>query len=47
MGTESRMVLMHPDDVPVPPTSQWTVEEKHTIYVHKRLTRAISVLRRR
>ncbi len=43
----SRMVMMHPRLVPVEPSSDWALEEEHHLYVHKRLTRTISVLRRR
>jgi tRNA (guanine10-N2)-dimethyltransferase len=42
-----RMVMMHPKDIPVQSTSELVVEEEHHLYVHKRLTRAITVLRRR
>ncbi|MDG6901258.1 MAG: hypothetical protein JRM80_04785 [Nitrososphaerota archaeon] len=43
----SRMVLMHAKDNPVQTTGELVVEEEHHLYVHKRLTRAITVLRRR
>lgn len=43
----SRLVLMHQKDVPVHGTPELAVEEEHNLYVHKRLTRAITVLRRR
>ena len=43
----SRMVMMHPKHVPVEPTSDWALEEQHHLYVHKLLTRTITVLRRR
>jgi len=43
----SRMVMMHPKDVPVTDTPGLTVEEEHHLYVHKRLTRTITILRRR
>ena len=43
----SRMVMMHPKDIPVLDTTELVVEEEHHLYVHKRLTRAITVLRRR
>ncbi len=43
----SRMVMMHPKDVPVHDTPKLAVEEEHHLYVHKRLTRAITILRRR
>jgi tRNA (guanine10-N2)-dimethyltransferase len=47
LSSGSRMVLMHPDYVTIPTTPHWALEEEHSIYVHKRLTRVISVLRRR
>jgi tRNA (guanine10-N2)-dimethyltransferase len=43
----SRMVIMHSDKMPVEPTSEWVFEEEHRLYVHKFLTRAITILRRR
>lgn len=43
----SRMVLMHAKDNPIQTTSELVVEEEHHLYVHKRLTRAITVLRRK
>jgi len=42
----SRMVMMHPRDVPVRSTDELTVEEEHYLYVHKKLTRAITILRK-
>lgn len=42
----SLMVLMHPKLAPVETVSGLTVEEEHYLYVHKRLTRAITILRR-
>ncbi len=47
MKSDHRMVLMHPMDVPAEPSSEWDVEQAHHLYVHKRLTRTITVLRRR
>jgi tRNA G10 N-methylase Trm11 len=46
LSSGGRMVLMHPESLPIPQSQEWVLEEEHTIYVHKRLTRAISVLRR-
>lgn len=43
----SRMVVMHPKDLPIEDNSQLVAEEEHYLYVHKLLTRAITVLRRR
>jgi tRNA (guanine10-N2)-dimethyltransferase len=43
----SRMVIMHSDAMPVEPTSEWAFEEEHRLYVHKLLTRAITILRRK
>jgi len=43
----SRMVMMHPKHVPVEPASDWALEEEHHLYVHKRLTRTITILRRK
>jgi putative methyltransferase (TIGR01177 family) len=43
----SRMVMMHPNNVPVGPASDWALEEEHHLYVHKALTRTITVLRRK
>lgn len=43
----SVIVIMHPVGVPVRDTPNLAVEEEHHLYVHKRLTRAITVLRRR
>jgi tRNA (guanine10-N2)-dimethyltransferase len=43
----SRMVVMHPEDLRAEPASGWSLEEEHSLYVHKRLTRTITVLRRR
>ncbi|HME18412.1 MAG TPA: hypothetical protein VKF15_01595 [Nitrososphaerales archaeon] len=43
----SMLVIMHPKSLPAEPGSGWSFEEEHELYVHKRLTRAITVLRRR
>jgi tRNA G10 N-methylase Trm11 len=47
LKSDSRMVLMHPANIEVEPGNEWAVEEDHALYVHKLLTRAITVLRRR
>lgn len=47
VGSGSLLVLMHPQDVPVPRMAEFTVEEEHHLHVHKLLTRTISILRRR
>ncbi len=43
----SRMVLMHSQQMRVEATTEMALEEEHHLYVHKLLTRTISVLRRR
>ena len=43
----SRLVLMHPQTLRVEGSSVVAVEEEHHLYVHKFLTRTITVLRRR
>lgn len=43
----SMLVLMHPQTAVVKSTSELEVEEEHNLHVHKRLTRTITVLRRR
>jgi putative methyltransferase (TIGR01177 family) len=43
----SMLVIMHPKNLPAEPGSEWSFEEEHELYVHKRLTRAITVLRRK
>jgi len=42
----SRLVLMHPSSLEISQTSDLELEEEHRIYVHKLLTRTITVLRR-
>lgn len=42
-----RVVLMHPKQVSVTQREELEVEEEHDMYIHKRLTRTITVLRRR
>ena len=46
MRPGSIMVLMHPEHLAIEPTSQLSILEEHRLYVHKRLTRVISILRR-
>lgn len=43
----SFLALMHPQDVPVPETREFSLVEEHHLHVHKLLTRTISVLERR
>ncbi len=47
MESGSIAVLMHPHDVAVQGTADFSLEEEHNLHVHKLLTRTISVLRRR
>ncbi len=47
LGRSSCLVLMHPQQVEVRPGSELEVMEEHFLHVHKLLTRAITVLRRR
>jgi tRNA G10 N-methylase Trm11 len=47
LGRGSRLVLMHPENLAVSDSSTLDPEEEHQLYVHKLLTRTISVLRRR
>jgi len=41
-----RLVVMHPSHVPVEPGSDMIAEGEHYIYIHKKLTRAITILRK-
>jgi len=41
-----RLVLMHPQSVIVESGSGFELEEEHQLYIHRKLTRTISVLRR-
>jgi 16S rRNA G966 N2-methylase RsmD len=43
----STLVIMHPQTVRVESTPEIEVKEEHNLHVHKRLTRTITVLRRR
>ncbi len=47
LGKGSRLVIMHPKHIPAEPSSELETEEEHYLYIHKRLTRAITVLRRK
>ena len=46
LPTGSRVVMMHPKHHPVKGTKSLRLEEEHHLYIHKRLTRTITVLRR-
>ena len=41
-----RLVVMHPQTVAVASRDEFEVEEEHHLYIHRKLTRTISVLRR-
>jgi tRNA (guanine10-N2)-dimethyltransferase len=41
-----RLVVMHPDTVDADSPRDFEVEEEHNLYIHRKLTRTISVLRR-
>jgi tRNA (guanine10-N2)-dimethyltransferase len=43
----SMLVLMHPQEISLNGTSEFSVVEEHNLHVHKLLTRTITVLRRR
>jgi tRNA G10 N-methylase Trm11 len=43
----SRMVVMHPQTLRIEGSAEMALEEEHDLYVHKLLTRTITVLRRR
>ncbi len=47
MKSGSRVVLMHPEEVPVEGSRELASEEQHYLHVHKLLTRAITVLKRK
>jgi tRNA G10 N-methylase Trm11 len=47
LATGSRMVVMHSKDDPLEGSRELELEEEHDLQVHKKLTRRISVLRRR
>ncbi|MDA4123110.1 MAG: hypothetical protein OK456_08035 [Thaumarchaeota archaeon] len=46
LSTGHRMVLMHPKSVPIERGGGFELEEEHQLYIHRKLTRTISVLRR-
>ncbi len=46
MAVGRRLVVMHPNSLDVPGHDGFVVEEQHHLPVHKKLTRAITVLRR-
>jgi tRNA (guanine10-N2)-dimethyltransferase len=43
----SRMVVMHPQTLRIEGSAEMVLEEEHNLYVHKLLTRTITVLRKR
>jgi tRNA G10 N-methylase Trm11 len=47
LNSDKYCVLMHPSHVDLDCGSSFEVSEQHLLYVHRNLTRAISVLRRR
>ena len=47
LNSGNRMVMMHPKDIPIQSTADLTVEEEHHLYVHKKLTRVITILRKK
>jgi tRNA G10 N-methylase Trm11 len=47
MRPGSFAVLMHPQDLSIERTAEFSVEEEHHLHVHKLLTRTITILRRR
>jgi tRNA (guanine10-N2)-dimethyltransferase len=47
MKNDSIMVLVHPENRPVESNSKLSVLDEHRLYVHKRLTRAITILRKK
>jgi len=46
LKTGGRLVLMHPSHVPIDAPGELRVEEEHYIYIHRKLTRAITILRK-
>lgn len=42
-----RMVLLHPKEIAVSSSAEIEVEEEHDLYIHKKLTRTMTVLRKR
>jgi tRNA G10 N-methylase Trm11 len=47
MARDSFLVLMHPQELLVTRSADFSVEEEHYLHVHKFLTRSITILRRR
>ncbi len=47
LGEGSRIVLMHPRTLKIEESAELALEEEHHLYVHKLLTRTITVLRRK
>jgi tRNA (guanine10-N2)-dimethyltransferase len=47
MNRNSLFVLMHPMELSVASTNEFSIEEEHNLHVHKLLTRTITVLKRR
>lgn len=43
----SRMVVMHPQSLRIEASAEMALEEEHHLYVHKLLTRTITILRKR
>ncbi len=46
LGRGSRTVLMHPNSVPIEGNEELSIEDEHQLYVHRKLIRTITVLRR-
>lgn len=46
LGKDRRLVVMHPKPLGVRTSGQFELEEEHHLYIHRTLTRTISVLRR-
>ncbi len=46
LARERVLVIMHPDYVKVTPTREFIKESAHRLYIHRNLTRVITVLRR-
>jgi tRNA (guanine10-N2)-dimethyltransferase len=46
LKTGGRLVIMHPDSVAMKERAGLRLEEEHHLYIHKKLTRAITVLRK-
>jgi len=46
LKTGGRLVVMHPDSVTMKETGGLRLEEEHHLYIHRKLTRAITILRK-